>query len=211
MSNLSNNQLNDSGSSSGWDDPIAPPPVPVLPYATAFQFQAERVWREQATLVMAKGSPLPPRCVKCNAPADAKPWRKTLYWHHPAWYAVILVNILVYAMVAMVVRKSVKVTAGLCPAHRAARRRKLLIAWLLALIGIGLIASGIDVLVNLRSDDPSEGLLLVLGGFASIIVGALFGKFAAVLRAKKIDATYAWLDGAGPDFLSNFPCAGVPQ
>ena len=37
-----------------------------------------------------------------------------------------------------------------------------------------------------------------------LILAIIFGNRARVLSPAKIDAQYAWLKGAGPDFLNNF-------
>jgi hypothetical protein len=60
------------------------------------------VGREGRHLVLVPGTPLPPRCVKCNAPAALPSRLRTVYWHHWGYYFIILLNILVYAVVALV-------------------------------------------------------------------------------------------------------------
>ena len=63
----------------------------------------------------------PDRCVICNCPAEGFRLKRTAYWH-PGWvYLLILISIVIYAVVALIVRKSVRLEYGLCPKHKARR------------------------------------------------------------------------------------------
>jgi hypothetical protein len=79
---------------------------------------------------------LPPPCIRCGAPADGKPVEKTLYWHHPAIYLAILAGVLIYVILAMVLRKSIKVRVPLCAHHAKRRGTAITLAWVLPLVGI---------------------------------------------------------------------------
>src|SRR5579862_1250440 len=130
-----------------------PPPLPppVIPYASGVQFAqaAANVWREGNKLVVPRAWALPARCVKCNAPADPRyTLDKTLYWHHPLIYLLILPGVLIYAIVAIILRKSARVQIGLCTFHGHRRRMRILIGWLMALFGIGLIIASIALSSN---------------------------------------------------------------
>jgi len=112
------------------DGYVLPPPPS---YGTA------GVWRDKSTLVMSKDAQLPDRCVKCNEPTVER-LKRRLSWHHPAIYLIVLVALLIYLIVAMVTRKRATIEIGLCEEHQAKRRRNLMIAWGLALLGvIGLV------------------------------------------------------------------------
>src|SRR5260370_36502587 len=69
---------------------------------------------------------LPPLCVKCGAPANDKPVVKSFYWHNPAIYLVILAGVLIYLIVAVIVRKGIEVSVPLCALH--SKRRSIAVA-----------------------------------------------------------------------------------
>ncbi len=89
----------------------------------------ETVWRNQKLLVMVPDAALPPRCVKCNGPAEEPTKVRKIYWHHPLLYLLILINLIVYAVVAAIVRKRALVAPGLCAEHKKRRQIGLLIGW----------------------------------------------------------------------------------
>ena len=84
-------------------------PVAVLPYASpaaAGGYYPDGAWREGNVLIVRKNVALPPRCVKCGAPAEGPLMKRTYYWHDPILYILILAGILIYAIVALIVRKA---------------------------------------------------------------------------------------------------------
>lgn len=80
-------------------DEFREPPSLYLPPANG------DVWREGDVLVCTAGANLPPRCVKCNAPADMPPRRYIFHWHHPVIYAALLLGVLPYVILAIALRK----------------------------------------------------------------------------------------------------------
>ena len=112
------------------------------------------VWRDGKVVVTLPDASLPPRCVKCNAPADQPTKERTLYWVHPAVYLLIFGGGLILLIVYMVVRKKADVNPGLCDAHKKRRLGALAYGWLgffggflLACIG-GAADSGGSVLLG---------------------------------------------------------------
>src|SRR5579872_5285818 len=79
-------------------------------------------WRDGAVLVLSREASLPPRCVRCNEPADEPTKSRKVYWHSPWLYLLILFNLIIYAIVAAIVRKKAVVAPGLCSAHKKRRR-----------------------------------------------------------------------------------------
>src|SRR5687768_13095490 len=122
-----------------------PPPLPppagvpqqqqaVLPYASPFMAPPQSLyaaWRDGDKLVTPANAVLPPQCVKCGAAADGHYGPRTFWWHHPALLLLILANILIFAIVALIVRKKAVVQVGLCAAHLARRRNVLGVCWVL--------------------------------------------------------------------------------
>src|SRR5580658_9273162 len=100
----------------------------------AVSFDSDRALsRVRATgniLLVPRDSVLPARCVKCgNTPAE--PWVKiTFSWHHPGYYC-FLISPIIYVVVALIVRKRIKLLVPLCKAHKSIRTKRLWIATVL--------------------------------------------------------------------------------
>jgi len=153
------------------------------------------VWRQDSKLVMSKDAVLPDRCVKCNAPTTGRLKRK-LAWHHPAIYLIILVALLIYLIVALVLRKSATVEIGLCEEHKAKRKRNVLVTWLLA--GLGLFG----FIVAITTNDGTY----VAYGLLAFLAALIFGVVAArVVSPAKIDERFVWLRGINKEYLDELP------
>ncbi|MDB5289146.1 MAG: hypothetical protein JWL69_387 [Phycisphaerales bacterium] len=181
---------------------VQPPPAPVLAYSGPVFTPTWGVWREGKQIIASKGAVLPNRCVKCNEPAAGSPLKRTLYWHHPAMYLLIFAGIIIYAIVALIVRQSGTVTVCLCQKHRTRRTYAILGGWLGALLGI--------VLLFYAAGGNMPGLFVPLGivlFLTAIIAGVVIAR---ILAPTRIDAQYLWLRGAGPEFLNTLPDARGP-
>jgi hypothetical protein len=153
-------------------------------------------WREDDVVVVEKGSALPGRCVRCGVPSGSSRLRQRYYWHHPALYLLAFGALLVYAIVALSIRKSATLDLGLCRAHANTRRRAIAVGW--ALGGLGLLLCGVSVGVD-RPELITLGVLVALTG---LVWGT---RSAAPLRAAGIDEGFVRLKGAGPAFLRALP------
>ena len=167
---------------------LPPPPMVGMP--------GSGVWRDKSTLVMSKDAELPDRCVKCNAPAYGSRLKKRLTWHHPAIYLIIFVALLIYFIVALVVRKTATVRLGLCEEHRAKRRRNIWITWLLVLLGVvGFFAAAAN----------EDGTYLLIG-FLLIVAAIIYALVAIrIVSPSKIDDKFVWLKGVNKDYLNELP------
>ncbi len=174
----------------------SPPPLapPVIGYATPTRASADGVWQENHLLVAAKDATLPPRCVKCNGPADHT-LRKMFYWHHPALYLVILFQILIYAIIALIIREKGRVTFSLCDRHHAKRRNAIIAAWLLVPGGLAVIITGG---IYESGAVALTGLALFVGGIVALLL-------VPVLRPTKIDKQFLWFKGVSPAYLAELP------
>lgn len=172
------------------DNPWAPPATEVLEAPIE-----GGVWREGSEVVLLRQAELPPRCVRCNAPVYGRPGRQWLYWHHPGWYLLLVLNLFLYALVAIFVRQSAVIRPGLCPRHR--RRRFAAIA--------GGTLFFVGVLVYAFTRESLDGAVLlgsVFGGFAVLLLSAWLAR---TVRASKIDHRQIRLKGADPAFLDSLP------
>ena len=139
---------------------------------------------------------MPDRCVKCNGPANGYRLRKRLSWHEPIVYAVIVIQVLLYLILALALSKRATVEFGLCQDHVRRRRNFLLIGWVLCFLGL------IIPVVAFTYEYAVIGLLGILLFLAAIIWLAIAYK---IVNVKRIDDRYVWLTGINEQFLLQFP------
>lgn len=156
------------------------------------------VWRDQRVLVFNQGATLPERCVRCNEPSEGSGYRGTFYWHEPALYLLILCGLLVYFIVALIVRKRAMVFVGLCPRHAAQRKRGRLVGGLLLVVGLLFlpVAAGVE----------SGGAFFAWSGLAMILAAAVLAAIGGVgIRPQRIDDRIVRLKGVNADYLARLP------
>ena len=146
--------------------------------------------------------PLPPPCVKCGAPANGKPVTKTFSWHHPALYLVALVGLVIYVIVAMIVRKSIRLTVPLCASHAQKRSMAVILSWVIPLIGV----ADAFILPNLGMD----GGVAVLITIACLLTGLIIWAVVSYpIRPRYIDQYRAEFTGLCEAYLQQFPPKGI--
>lgn len=176
-------------------NPYAAPKIEV----TARVEGEQDVWSDGTSLFLTRGAVLPDRCVKCDAETGGYKLKRNLSWHHPLLYLLVFVNLLIYIIVALIVRKTARVDVGLCPRHRSRRLRAILIGWLGSLGGIAMMISA--AIVN---QAPASGFL-VAGGLVMLLFSLFYGlMIAQVVRPTKIDDRLVTLRGIGPAYLAHF-------
>ncbi|MBN2563731.1 MAG: hypothetical protein JXQ75_22670 [Phycisphaerae bacterium] len=169
--------------------------APTLSYAGRGDFE-QCVWRQGKLLVASLGAPLPNRCIKCNAPAEGRPLKRRLSWHHPAIYLLVLAALLAYVIVALILRKQAVVEFGLCARHRARRRWAVAICWLFVLGSVGLLFLAAIV----------ENLAFAALACVSVVTGLLVYLFGGQpVTPYRIDDHAVWLRGVCADYLSTLP------
>ncbi len=155
--------------------------------------------RDGKKLYLPRFTSLPPNCVKCGQPAQ-KPFRKKFYWHTPWLFLMILFpGLLIYAIVALIVRKNIELDVPVCDFHHGERKRNKMIGTLLLLgaVPIGMVMS---MVFNI------DGAIATLVGVVSFFAGAIFFSVAnAVMSPKLIDETHAEFGGVSPEFLKLLP------
>ena len=140
-------------------------------------------------------------CVKCGQPAVTT-LRRKLAWHHPAWYLLILVNLLVFVIVAVCVSKKMTLTVGVCEKHRAGRKAWILASWFC-------LAAGIAFCFVFGSSDSRDSLYLIFLGGGCIVLSLVFACVVSyiLVRPSRITESECTLRGAGEVFLQQFPSA----
>ena len=165
-------------------------------------FAADGLWHEgQEILVMHKDAELPARCVKSNQATQYR-LKRSLSWHHPAWYLVILVcGLIPYVVAALIVRKTATIHIGLSDEWQQRRRNAILVGWTTSLLGIALIIGGI-----VAASQADIFIALIPLGVVTLFVGMLYGLLRARMVAVKcIRDNYVWLKGVNKDFLAQLP------
>ena len=169
----------------------APPPSAFKSATT----HSAHCWRDGKDLVLLRDTPMPSRCVKCNEPAEPRKRALHLYWHHPAIYLLILVALLIYLIVALIVRKKASVYPAVCAVHRRQRAIAIAIGW------IGTLGGFFTMVGTLSSDGPWS-LLAFVAMIGSLIYGLAKGR---IVVAKRIDDQYVRMRGCGGEFLDSLP------
>lgn len=182
-------------------NPYASPVTASLVTAPGNQLQGG-VWRQGNILVMHKRAGLPNRCVKTNEPTEYK-LKRSLSWHHPLVFLAILLNLLIYIIIALAIRKTAVIHVGLSKGEAKKRIRNMVIAWSLVLAGfLSLITAAVF-------SSPSSSDLVVVGFISSpilIFFGAIWGLYRCrIVYPKKIDEEFVYLKGVCPAYLAQFP------
>jgi len=187
-------------------DPAPLPPLPpaltlpaqTLQYATPVGAAADNaVWCDGTTLIVPHGTTLPPYCVKCNAPVEEPPVKRTYRWHNPLLYLIILFNLIIYAIVALIVRKKGRIQIHVCR-HHVQRQ------WIAILLALVLTLGGLALLIGGGANDKP---ILAVTGIVAFILGIVAAFVSRMLYPTKIDEHVLWLKGAGPEFCAQFPPA----
>jgi hypothetical protein len=159
--------------------------------------------RQGSTLMLPRPMPGQPVilpssiCIRCGRPADGKAVSKTYYWHHPAVY-IALLSPIIYIILAVALRKSMKVTVPLCAQHAQRRSIGITLAWVLPLVGI---ADAI-ILPQFKVDAGVVVLITVALILAGIITWAVVSN---AIRPRKIDQFHGEFTGFCEAFLAQFP------
>jgi hypothetical protein len=151
--------------------------------------------RDGKLVVVPTGAALPARCVKCNAPALLDRPR-AFSWHHPGWYLLIVLAVLVYIIVGLIVRKKVWLAIGLCEHHRSQRR-------MLNLTAVGMFLLGAAALYCAFAFDLTP---LGWAGLVALVVALVAALWAtSTLSVARIDEQEARFRGCSAAFLDSLP------
>jgi len=151
-------------------------------------------------VVPRAGAPLPPNCVKCGRPTQ-ETVNKTYWWHNPLIYLVVLISPVIYVIVALIVRKSCKLSVPVCEEHRSSYKTKRWVGGILMLISIPLWIA-IAAIGNGSDDAMGIGVLVF---FLAFFVGLIVFAVASIVKPSNMDEQTATFKGAGESFLQLLP------
>ncbi len=158
-------------------------------------------WREGELLVMSIGAVLPDRCIKCNAPAHGVRWDKRLSWHPPLIALLVLINLLLYLIVAVIFTKRAQVSIGVCRKHLTRRRRLLATTWLLLLVSIAVFIGGVGLSFDRNTETAGIAVMILAG--AALVTGLVIGLgFAPLVTPTEITKTHVRLKRVHPGYLA---------
>jgi hypothetical protein len=162
-------------------------------------YAIEEVWRDGKRLVMSKTARLPAICVKTNQPT-ARRMKMQIFWHHPLVYLSLLGGVLLYAILALIIRESAKIEIGLSAERLSRRRWSIFGGWMGSFAGLGFIIWGIAV--GSRHVAP----VLIIGGIVVLLVAVIAGSIlSSTVSPAKITRKYVWLRGVHPEYLAALP------
>jgi hypothetical protein len=174
----------------------APREIGYAPNQQLFTEPFAGLWSQGDLLVMHKLAPLPDICIKSNLPATRR-LKRSLTWHHPGYYFLILAHLLIYIIVALIVRKSATIRIPLTDEWYFLRRRRMLIAWTLILLSIGLFVAG-----AFNLDQQNWAPFAMIGALVLGLGSAIWGLIVCrLVSPKRMTDEYIWLKGVHPDFL----------
>jgi hypothetical protein len=154
------------------------------------------VWREGRAVVMSRNGILPDRCIKCNDSANGRRLVRKLRWHSPVVYLCVLLNLLVYVIVALIVSQKARVEVGMCDKHRASRLWAIAIGWGLFFAGVGLLFAAAQF------DHSAPGF----AGAGLILAGFIYGMWKGrSVYATRIDKERVWMKGFCKAYLDELP------
>jgi hypothetical protein len=163
------------------------------------------VWQSGKFLVMRRGAELPDRCIKTNQPANGSWFKVTLSWHPSGIYLILLLNFVIYLIVALSVRKTATVHLGVAEAILQKRNKRILYSWIAALVGFASFFASLAFATN-ESGMSSFAMGTFLIAILLILSGSIFGSSASQLvQVNYIGDEYIWLKGVCQEYLAMLP------
>lgn len=153
------------------------------------------LFRSGSAVVVGDCGTLPPRCIKCNAPASGGPIRYT--------FVDSSVNGMPSGVITAILhfssRRTGRVFISLCARHR---RLRALIRWGCPLLFV--LAVAVGLYANVAYEKPPGPLVLVAVGLT--LAGLLpLGIYQQHYLKGRVNGREVWVTGAGSEFLQSLP------
>jgi hypothetical protein len=169
---------------------------PAFVSASPAKTSTDTAWRDGNKVVTHDKQSLPPRCYKCNQSASEPPLKRQLSWHTPWLYLLVFLGLIIYVVVAIVVRDRAAVGIHLCPDHLKRRKFFIMGGWGGFFLGIALIV---------LAAAENQGWLAI-PGILLLLISPIAGMIGASLaQAARIKDNTVWLTGANKEFLASLP------
>ena len=180
-----------------------PEPLPIISYAIpASADMAGGIWRIGSNLIVPDGATLPQCCVKCNVPVPEAPRLKAYYWYPQIMVLLVVLNPVIFGVIALCFRKKGSVRVYVCKHHRRRRIVCLVSEALLA------IASILTIIAGALSRNANY---LVFVGLIAFMIAIILAFVSRELYPTKIKKKVLWLKGASHAFLAGIPVAPWSQ
>lgn len=182
-------------------NPYAPSQVLAQPLPTTKPIGA---WRHGNQMVVHRHWSLPPFCVRTNAPAETSVQR-TVSWLHPLVY-IALISPLIFVILALVLRKAMRLDVPLSHDAHQLLRRRLIIGY--CFTGGGILLCAFAVVMGSSVEGEASLAFIAMGilGLLTLLGGILAASHTYnFLSASKIDGDYAWIRGVCPSYLERLP------
>jgi hypothetical protein len=157
-------------------------------------------WRDRKALVTQKGVSLGHACLKCGEPATTR-LPRTLSWHHPALYLLILVGVIVYLIVGMALRQTARAEIPLCAACDGRRKRNIGIGWFIFLSSVALVilgGSNVD-------ENEALGWPALISGMILMIFSLVWAVGVQIITVQRMQGNVVWICKAHPKLLETLP------
>ena len=186
-------------------DETNPYAAPMAETTLAASESWQGLWRDKRDLVMHKDAKLPNVCVKTGVQTTHAGVVRKLSWHSPWLALAILINLIVFVILALVLSKRATIEIPLSDEARARRKSNLMFCWLAGLASLAAMFGCIFLLVNSQDVHPVfVGGIFV--GLISMIVAVMIGQgVSRILRPTRITKTHIWLRGVHSNILDDLP------
>jgi len=113
-------------------------------------------------------------------------------------FLLILVSLLIYVIVALIIRKTATIHIALSDDWFARRRRRMLIAWGTILFCV--VLAGVAIA---KAETAQWAPVAILVAIVGSLAAAIYGLFACrMVSPQRMTDDYIWLKGVHPDFLA---------
>ncbi len=184
--------------------------APTTVGATVFEEDDSQFGTDGKRLAVIHGAELPERCAVCNRDGAQLRPERLLYGNEGDVGLHGLVGLIIGLVLARKldaifgycrIGTIVEIKAHLCTRHRWAKHM-----WVLCSIGAGVLSAGVFLFLIYGMHDEEVGIVvpMIVVIWCCLLV-SYFVRRNLLLRPKKFDGKWLWIDGCGPEFLASLP------